>query len=61
MQRYDLICPCHFGLEAVLKREIQDLGYEISRTEDGRVVFHGDADAVVMANIHLRTADTAGC
>ena len=57
MQRYDLICPCHFGLEAVLKREIQDLGYEISRTEDGRVVFHGDADAVVMANIHLRTAE----
>ncbi|MBR1524356.1 MAG: class I SAM-dependent RNA methyltransferase [Lachnospiraceae bacterium] len=57
MQKYDLICPCHFGLEAVLKREIQDLGYEISRTEDGRVIFHGDADAVVMANIHLRTAE----
>ena len=57
MQRFDLICPCHFGLEAVLKREIQDLGYDIARTEDGRVMFHGDADAVVMANIHLRTAE----
>ncbi|MBQ4483073.1 MAG: class I SAM-dependent RNA methyltransferase [Lachnospiraceae bacterium] len=57
MQRYDIICPCHFGLEAVLKREIQDLGYDIARTEDGRVIFHGDADAVVRANIYLRTAE----
>ncbi|MBO5552132.1 MAG: class I SAM-dependent RNA methyltransferase [Lachnospiraceae bacterium] len=57
MQKYDLICPCHFGLEAVLKREIQELGYEIARTEDGRVIFHGDADAVVMENIHLLTAE----
>ena len=23
------ICPCHFGLESVLKREITDLGYEV--------------------------------
>ncbi len=57
MQRFDIICPCHFGLEAVLKKEIQDLGYEIARTEDGRIIFHGDPDAVVMANIHLRTAE----
>ena len=57
MQRYDIICPCHFGLEAVLKGEIQDLGYDIARTEDGRVIFHGDADAVVRANIYLRTAE----
>lgn len=57
MQRFDIICPCHFGLEAVLKREIQDLGYEIARTEDGRVIFHGDPDAVVRSNIWLRTAE----
>ncbi len=57
MQRFDIICPCHFGLEAALKREIQDLGYEIARTEDGRVIFHGDPEAVVYANIHLRTAE----
>ena len=31
MERLELIAPCHFGLEAVLKREIQDLGYEIDR------------------------------
>ena len=39
MERFELIAPCHFGLEAVLKREILDLGYEISQVEDGRVLF----------------------
>ena len=34
MKKVELIAPCHFGLEAVLKREIQDLGYEISSVED---------------------------
>ena len=38
---YELIAPCHFGLEAVLKREILDLGYEIERVEAGRVTFLG--------------------
>lgn len=42
---YELMAPCHFGLEAVLKREILDLGYEISSVEDGRVTFFGDAEA----------------
>ena len=42
MKTYELIAPCHFGLEAVLKREIDDLGYDISKTEDGRVTFIGD-------------------
>ena len=42
MRRMELIAPCHFGLEAVLKREIIDLGYEISEVEDGRVTFIGD-------------------
>ena len=53
----ELIVPCHFGLEAVLKREITDLGYEIIRTEDGRVTFLGDEDAVCRANIFLRSAE----
>lgn len=53
----ELIAPCHFGLEAVLKREILDLGYEISSVEDGRVTFQGDAEAVCRANIFLRTAE----
>ena len=57
MGKYEFIAPCHFGLEAVLKREIYDLGYEISRVEDGRVSFQGDAEAVCRANIFLRTAE----
>lgn len=57
MQIYELIAPCHFGLEAVLKREIYDLGYEITRVEDGRVTFTGDAEAVCRANLFLRTAE----
>ena len=39
MKMYQLVAPCHFGLEAVLKREIYDLGYEITQVEDGRVTF----------------------
>lgn len=57
MDKIELIAPCHFGLEAVLKREILDLGYEIARVEDGRVTFYGDAEAVCYANIFLRTAE----
>lgn len=57
MKKMELIAPCHFGLEAVLKREILDLGYEISEVEDGRVIFYGDADAICRANIFLRTAE----
>ncbi|MCD7882962.1 MAG: class I SAM-dependent RNA methyltransferase [Lachnospiraceae bacterium] len=55
--RMELMAPCHFGLEAVLKREIQDLGYEISKVEDGRVTFLGDAEAIAVANMFLRTAE----
>lgn len=57
MELFELTAPCHFGLEAVLKREILDLGYEILQVEDGRVTFSGDAEAVAYANLFLRTAD----
>lgn len=57
MQGLEFIAPCHFGLEAVLKREIMDLGYEIASVEDGRVTFLGDADALVRTNIFVRTAE----
>ena len=57
MKTMEVIAPCHFGLEAVLKREIYDLGYEITRVEDGRVTFLGDAEAICRGNIFLRTAE----
>ena len=47
MEKMELIAPCHFGMEAVLKREVLDLGYEISTVEDGRVCFWGDAQAIL--------------
>lgn len=52
-----MIAPCHFGLEAVLKKEIIELGYEILQVEDGRVSFAGDEEAVCRANLYLRTAE----
>ena len=57
MRTFDLLVPCHFGLEAVLKRELYDLGYEITKVEDGRVTFEGDEEAICRANIFLRTAE----
>ncbi len=54
---YTFVAPCHFGLESVLKRELQDLGCEISLVEDGRVTFRGGMDTLCRANIFLRTAE----
>ena len=53
----ELIAPCHFGLESVLKKEILDLGYEIVTVEDGRITFKGDETAIPRANIFIRTAE----
>ncbi len=57
MEKFEFICPVHFGLEAVLKKEISDLGYEIVSVEDGKVTFSGDISAFARANIFLRTAE----
>lgn len=56
-ERFELIAPCHFGLEAVLKKEIQNLGYDIVEVEDGRVTFAGPASAIARANINIRTSE----
>lgn len=57
MEKFELIAPCHFGMEAVLKREILDLGYEISKVEDGKVTFFADAQGIADANVFLRTTE----
>ena len=56
-KQFELISPCHFGLEAVLKREIYDLGYEVTATENGKVTFTGDAETIARSNIWLRTTE----
>ena len=57
MRNFELIAPCHFGMESVLKNEIYDIGYDITEVDDGRVTFSGDEEAVVRSNILLRTAE----
>ena len=57
MKTYEVIAPCHFGLESVLKREIQDLGYDVTLVEDGKVTFVADAEGIARANVFLRTAE----
>lgn len=57
MKTFELIAPCHFGMESVLKKEIDNLGYDITEVQDGRVTFFGDAEAICRANIFLRTAE----
>ena len=57
MEKFELIAPCHFGMEAVLKREILDLGYEITKVEDGKVTFEADAQGIADANVFLRSTE----
>ena len=54
---YELIATATFGLEAVVRREIEQLGYKVTRTEDGKVTFLGDVRAIVKSNLWLRAAD----
>lgn len=55
--KYELIATATFGLEAVVKREIQDLGYKILKTEDAKITYLGDERAIVRSNLWLRSAD----
>ncbi len=57
MKKFEIILPCHFGLESVLKREVINIGYDVTKVEDGRVTFLGDEEAIARANIFLRTAE----
>lgn len=55
--KLELIATAAFGLEAVVKREVEALGYKIIKTEDGKITFSGDERAIVKANLWLRSAD----
>ena len=57
INEFELFAPCHFGLESVLKREVMDLGYEITEVVDGRVSFKGDVGASARSNVFLRTTE----
>ncbi|MCQ2551491.1 MAG: class I SAM-dependent RNA methyltransferase [Clostridia bacterium] len=55
--KMELIATATFGLEAVVKREIQNLGFKILKTEDGKITYVGDERTLVKSNLWLRTAD----
>lgn len=54
---YEWIAPCHFGTEAVCRREIEKLGCKISEVSDGKVTFKGDISTMCRANIYIRSAE----
>lgn len=55
--KLELVATATFGLEAVVRREIEALGYKVIKTEDGRVTYMGDERAIVRSNLWLRSAD----
>jgi putative N6-adenine-specific DNA methylase len=55
--KLELIATATFGLEALVKREIEALGYKIIKSEDGKITFLGDERAIVRSNLWLRCAD----
>lgn len=57
MNQFEYISPCHFGLEAVLKRELLDLGLNIVKVDDGKVTYTGDDNTCARANMFLRTTE----
>ena len=55
--KMELIATATFGLEAVVRREIEALGYNILKTEDGKVTYEADETGIVRSNLWLRCAD----
>ncbi|MCL2437415.1 MAG: class I SAM-dependent RNA methyltransferase, partial [Clostridiales bacterium] len=55
--KLELIATATFGLEAVVKREIEDIGFKIIKSEDAKITFSGDERAIVKSNLWLRCAD----
>ncbi len=53
----ELIATAAFGLEAVVRREVEALGYKVLRTEDGKVTYEADERGIVRSNLWLRSAD----
>lgn len=56
MKKFKLMATCAAGIEALVGRELRDLGYE-TQVENGRVRFEGSIEDIIKANLWLRTAD----
>ena len=57
MTQLQLIATAPMGLEAVVARELRELGYKDLTVENGRVVFSGDYKDICRCNLWLRTSD----
>lgn len=57
MDKFEIVVPTLLGLEALVGKEIYRLGYDVKKTEDGRVIFDGDFEAVCRANMWLRCGE----
>ena len=57
MSKIELIATATFGLESVVKREIEKLGYKVIKTEDAKITYLADERGIVRSNLHLRCAD----
>ncbi len=57
MKTFELIATSTFGLETVVRREVEDLGYDINTVTDGKITYTGDVEAIVLSNLWLRSAD----
>lgn len=57
MKTFELIATSTFGIETIVRREVEDLGYEINQVSDGKVTYTGDVEAIALSNLWLRSAD----
>jgi len=55
--KLELIATATFGLEAVVKRELENLGFKVLKSEDAKITFSGDERGIVKSNLWLRCAD----
>lgn len=56
MKKFNLIATAAMGLEAIVAKEVRDLGYECT-VDNGKILFSGDELAIARSNMWLRTAD----
>lgn len=57
MSKIELIATATFGLEAVVKREIEKLGYKITKSENAKITYMTDERGIARSNLRLRCAD----
>ncbi|WIF95849.1 THUMP domain-containing class I SAM-dependent RNA methyltransferase [Caminicella sporogenes] len=57
MAKFELIATSAFGIEALVARELRNLGYDNIKVENGKVTFVGNEEAICKSNLWLRCAD----